>query len=264
MTAARRSRLTSFVLLLLLLNALPAFVVLEAAPGDTENWFVWTIHPDANARVLGVMYGNAFLLALTAWLGGSWAAARVAMLVVVPFSVAATAVTFSTLDPFLAHPRYELAYWIANYVVLCVCAPLAFTLEERRHRPAVRPEERHSAVERGGVGVLAGGLAVFGVSLLFQLPLRSALWPFAITPLVSRMLGVWFSSLALAHMWVAVEGDRHGARALGVASPMTGALLALVPLVQRDDVSDAGALAPYLALAVGLAMPALSLLARDR
>lgn len=60
--AARRSGLRSFVLALLLVNSLPAFVVLQAAPGDTERAFVWTIHPDENARLLGVRYGNAFLL----------------------------------------------------------------------------------------------------------------------------------------------------------------------------------------------------------
>jgi hypothetical protein len=72
----RRSPLTTLVLVLLLANALPAFVLLQAVPGRTEDWFVWTIHPDANARVLAVMYGNAFLLALAAWFARDWGAMR--------------------------------------------------------------------------------------------------------------------------------------------------------------------------------------------
>ena len=250
------------MLALLLVNAAPAFVVLQAAPGRTEDAFVWTIHPDANARVLGVMYGNAFVLTLTGWLGRSWAAARVAMVVVVPFSLAATAVTFLTLDPFLAHPWYELTYWLANYVVLCVCAPLAFALEERRRQLRPGPKEALHGIERAVLAVCAGGLVVFGLSLLFQLGLRDALWPFAITPLVSRILGVWFCSLALAHAWAAVDAGRLGARALIVASPLTGALLALVPLINRDDVTGSGALAAYLTLAFALTMPAVATLVR--
>ena len=79
--------------MLLLVNALPAFVVLQIVPDRTKDWFVWTIQPDANARVLGVMYGNAFLLAAVAWLAPTWPRLRVAMAVVVPFSVAVTIVT---------------------------------------------------------------------------------------------------------------------------------------------------------------------------
>src|SRR2546429_5985883 len=88
--------------LLLLVNALPAFVVLQAVPGRTSHYFVWTVHPAANARALGVMYGNAFLLAAVAWGERAWPRLRVTMVVVAPFAVAATIVTFLTLDPFLA------------------------------------------------------------------------------------------------------------------------------------------------------------------
>src|SRR2546423_15132570 len=89
---------------LLLVNALPAFFVLMAVPGHTSRYFVWTVHPAANARVLGVMYGNAFLLAAVAWREREWPRRRGTMAVVAPFAVAATSVTFFTLDPFLAPP----------------------------------------------------------------------------------------------------------------------------------------------------------------
>jgi len=69
---------------------------------------------------------------------------------------------------------------------------------------------------------------------------------------VSRILGVWLSALAAAHAWAALDGERSGARALVVAGPPTGALLALVPLIHRDDVVSAAALGPYLALAAAL------------
>jgi hypothetical protein len=46
-----RSPLTSLVLVLLLVNALPAFVVLQTVPNRTKDWFVWTIQPDATTAV---------------------------------------------------------------------------------------------------------------------------------------------------------------------------------------------------------------------
>jgi hypothetical protein len=175
------------------------------------------------------------------------------MVVVVPFSLAATVVTFLTLDPFLKHPWYELAYWIANYATLCICAPLAFALEERAAADRGAPGDPLRRSERTGIAIVGAWLLVFGASLLFELGLRSSLWPFPITPLVSRILGVWLCSLALAHAWAALEGDRRRARPLFVASPATGALLALVPLIHRGDLANgAGALAAYLSLALGL------------
>jgi hypothetical protein len=56
---------------LLVVNALPAFVNLMSIPDRTERWFVWTVKPPANARVLGVMYGSACLLGLLGYAGRS-------------------------------------------------------------------------------------------------------------------------------------------------------------------------------------------------
>lgn len=250
----RRSPLTSLVLALLIVNALPAFVVLQTVPGRTKDWFVWTIQPDANARVLGVMYGNAFLLAAVAWLAPSWPRVRVAMAVVVPFSVAATIVTLVTLDPFRKHPWYELAYWLVNYGILFVAAPLATVVEERRGGGRLPREVPSTRVARVVAAVVAAALLVYGVSLLFELSDVSSLWPFEITPLVSRILGVWLASLGIAHAFMAWEGDRLRARPLLVSSVFTGVLLALVPLIHHDDVRPGAAtsVTVYLALAAGL------------
>ena len=250
----RRSPLTTIVLALLLVNALPAFVVLQAVPGRTKDWFVWTIQPDANARVLGVMYGNAFLLAAVAWLAPTWPRVRVAMAVVVPFSVAATIVTLVTLDPFRKHPWYELAYWLVNYGILFVAAPLAAVVEERRGGGRLPPEAPSTPAARVATAVVAAALLVYGVSLLFELSVVSRLWPFEITPLVSRILGVWLASLGVAHALAAWDADRLRALPLLVASPVTGVLLALVPLIHRDDVRSGAttAVTLYLVLCAGL------------
>jgi hypothetical protein len=100
-----------------------------------------------------------------------------------------------------------------------------------------------------GFALLAGG-----IGLLFRLHPVTSLWPFALTPLVARILGVWLASLGLAHLRAAVDGDRLRAGPLLVASPLTGILLALVPLLHHGDVraGAGGALAAYLALAGAL------------
>jgi uncharacterized membrane protein HdeD (DUF308 family) len=99
---------------------------------------------------------------------------------------------------------------------------------------------------------LAAGclLLVAGIGLLFRLHPIARLWPFDLTPLVARIVGVWLASLGVAHLWAAADGDRARARPLLISSPLTGLLLALVPLLHRDDVTNG--VGAYLVLAAAL------------
>jgi hypothetical protein len=251
-----RSRAVTAVQAILVVNALPAFVNLMSIPDRTGRWFVWTVEPAANARVLGVMYGSACLLGLLGYAARTWPRQRATFVVVAPFAVAATIVTLVTLKPFRAHPWYELAYWLLMYSILCVLVPATFAVEERRHGGRLPVEEPFAAAGRAAVAVVSAFLLVAGVGLLFELSYATRLWPFALTPLVARILGVWLGCLGLASAWVVWDGDRRRARALLLSIPPTGVLLALVPLLHRDDLRDGatGARVAYLLLAGAMAV----------
>jgi hypothetical protein len=251
-----RSRAVTAVQAILVVNALPAFVVLMSVPDRTDRWFVWTVKPAANARVLGVMYGSACLLGLLGYAARTWPRQRATFVVVAPFAVAATIVTLVTLTPFRAHPWYELAYWLLMYSILFVVVPATFVVEEPRHGGRLPVEASFGPVGRGAVAVLGALLLAAGVGLLFELSYATRLWPFALTPLVARILGVWLGCLGLAHLWAVWDGDRKRARALLLSMPPTGALLALVPLLHRDDLRDGatGARVAYLLVAAAMAV----------
>jgi hypothetical protein len=261
-----RSQAVTLVQALLVVNSLPAFVNLMSIPGKTEHWFVWTVKPSANARVLGCMYGSACLLGLFGYAARTWPRQRATLVVVAPFSVAATLVTLVTLDPFLKHPWYELAYWLFMYSILFVLAPATFVLNERVSGGRLPAEDPFGTVTRGAVAALSALLIAAGIGLLFELSYAVRLWPFAITPLVARILGVWLGSLGLAHAWAAWDADRMRARALLLSMPPIGALLALVPLLHRGDLRDGptGALVAYLLLAGAMALVPLAGLPRRR
>jgi hypothetical protein len=235
-------------------------------PDRTDRWFVWTVEPAANARVLGVMYGSACLLGLLGYAVRTWPRQRATFVVVAPFAVAATVVTLVTLKPFRAHPWYELAYWLLMYSILFVLVPATFVVEERRRGGRLPVEERFAGGGRAAVAVLAALLLAAGIGLLFELSYATRLWPFAITPLVARILGVWLGCLGLAHAWAVWDGDRRRARALLLSIPPTGVLLALVPLLHRDDLRDGatGARVAYLLLAAAMAVLPLAGLAQPR
>jgi hypothetical protein len=180
--------------------------------------------------------------------------------------VAATIVTLVTLDPFRAHPWYELAYWLFMYSILFVLVPVTFSLNERAEGGRLPVEAPYASFARAAVAALGALLLVAGIGLLFELSYATRLWPFAITPLVARILGVWLGCLGLAHLWTTWDGDRLRAHALLLSMPLTGALLALVPLLHRDDLRDhpTGALVAYLVTAGAAVVIPLFALRRPR
>src|SRR5205085_5192462 len=166
---AVRSRAVTAVQAILVVNALPAFLVLMSVPDGTEHWFVWTVKPAANARVLGVMYGSACLLGLLGYAARTWPRQRATFAVVAPFAVTATIVTLVTLTPFRAHPWYGLAYWLLMYSLLFVAVPAVFATEERRHGGRLPVEAPFGSAARVAVAFLCAVLLAAGIGLLFEL-----------------------------------------------------------------------------------------------
>ena len=261
-----RSAAVTLIQAILFVNALPAFVNLISIPERTDRFFVWTVEPAANARVLGVMYGSACLLAVLGFAARTWPRQRVTFVVVAPFAVAATVVTLATLDPFRAHPWYELTYWLVMYSVLVVLAPATFAANELAQGGRLPVDEPIAPAARVLTGLLAAVLLGAGLGLLFELGYATRLWPFAITPLVARILGVWLASLGLACAWAAWDCDRLRARALLFSMPVVGVLLALVPALNRGDLRSGATEAriAYLLLATAIVVVPLAALHRAR
>jgi hypothetical protein len=250
-----------FVYLVLVANGLPAFIILMSLPGQTATWFVWTVNPQASAHLLGIMYGNALLLVLLGVTQPSWARARITLLVISIFSVIATIVTFLNLDPFLKHPWFHLTYWLSMYIILFFAAPVVFLVQERTHGGRLPVEVALSPLARVAVTASLVVLALAGVVLFIGPPFANTFWPWSLTPLVSRIVAVWLSSLAVAYCWALWDGDWLRTRLIFWQAIPTGAALALIPLLHTGDLRANASLALglYLVLAAGLA--ALNLLA---
>src|SRR5205807_785614 len=86
--------------------------------------------------------------------------------------------------------------------------PVTFFLNERASGGRLPVETPFAAGGRVAVAALSDLLLVAGVGLVFELSCATRLWPFAITPIVARILGVWLGCLGLAHTWAAWDGDR--------------------------------------------------------
>ncbi len=254
-----------FVEAFLVANALGAVFSLVLAPGS-EDWFTWTIAPDASARLLAVMYANAVLLGAIALAQRDWAHARVLVVLITVFALAATVMTLFQLDPFLAHPWYHLAYWLGGYAVLVATAPAVVVWQERRHGGRLPVELPMTRLQRAAGTAAGAAMAAAALALLASPARFSDVWPWDVAPLTGRLLGVWLGAFAVAYAWALWDGDWRRARPLYLAAPATGALLALVPALHQGDLraGAGGELAVYYGLALLVAAPGAALLARPR
>ncbi len=229
------------VQLVLLVNALPAFIVLSAVPSRTGDLFVWTVKPDASARLLAAMYGNAALLTLLTLGRKAWGDIRVAFVVFTLFSFAATIVTFFHLDPFLAHPRYFFVYWLVNYFFLFLVTPYVFIVEERAHGgrlPVAAPLSAGALTAAVAAGLVC---LVAGVVLFAGPGLANHIWPWPLALLVARIIGVWLTALGAAFAWAVWDRDAWRVRPIfGQALP-TAVLVGIVPVLHSGDLTDGGA-----------------------
>jgi hypothetical protein len=60
-------------------------------------------------------------------------------------------------------------------------------------------------------------------------------WPWAMTPLVARIIGVWLTAFAAAFAWAVWDGDAVRARPILWQALPTAVLIGIVPLVHRGD-----------------------------
>ena len=229
------SRGVKLVFLVLLANGLPAFIILMSIPGKTESFFVWTVRPEINARLLGVMYSNALMLVLFGALQRSWARVRITMVVITLFSVLATVLTFFYLKPFLAHPWYHLTYWLTMYLVLFVAAPFVFVTHERKGGGRLPVSILLTSAARAVAGSsLAVSLFSAGL-LLFRIDVVNQVWLWKLPPLVGGLIGVLFLTHAAAYAWALWDGDWLRVRPMFWQAPLTGLLFLLLPLIHRAD-----------------------------
>jgi hypothetical protein len=224
-----------FVLLTLLANGLPAFLILMSLPNMTEILFVWTIRPVINARLIGVMYSNAILLVGISAFQTKWKNVRINMVVITLFSILATILTFFYLKPFLAHPWYHLAYWLTMYLILFFAAPYVFLTHEKKYggRLPIQIPLNKSAKLLAGISLVIS--LICGLGLIFNIELVNQFWPWDMPPLVGGLIGVLFITHTAAYGWALWDGDWLRVRPMFWQAPIMGILLMLLPVIHPND-----------------------------
>jgi hypothetical protein len=209
----------------------PALVLL---PGSTDQFWAWEIRPDLSAVYVGAGYTFgattiALLLAV-----GRWRAALVPVVTTWPFAVVMLMATLVHRDRFF-DDRWQFWVWSAIYAYLPFALPVLWW-RNRRRDPGPRPDDVLVAPALSRVGLVAGiPVALLALLLVLSPSVAADVWPWPLTPLMSRVIGGWLLFIATGTLALFVERRYVAYRWFLASVSLWFGLLFVASLVHRDE-----------------------------
>ncbi len=204
---------------------------LYCLPWLAEEWYAWPIRPAINAGAMGAGYligvlgAGMGLFAVT-----RWRSIRPFMPPIFAIGVLLTIATLIHADRFRwASPLTWL--WIVVYVAIPIVAALVWSLQERDVKS--NPVAADGLATIAGVSVAIGGvIGVTGVIAFLMPQSIMSLWPWPLTPLMTRALASWYVFMGVL-LFVSGTTLRHVREIPIVHATVAGwamLLLLLIPL----------------------------------
>lgn len=219
-----------------------AFAVLYGVPDRTTEFFAWTIRPEMTPLLMGAGYGAGVYFFYRVATVERWhevASIFPGIATFTWFMAIATVLHWENFN----HSHQTFYLWVFLYAVTPVLIPALWILNGRTEPNAVEANvvELPRAVRLlgGGLGIVVVGSAV----ALFAVPeLMISVWPWAVSPLTTRILTGWFALFGVVNLFVARD-PRWSAARIPIQSQLLGFALVLagVPRVW-DDFDPANAL----------------------
>jgi len=222
----------------LLVLALANGLFLYLAPARAEGEYAWSIQPPINAACIGAGYlAGCVATGLVVFATRCWRSLRILPLALAVLAVTVLAATLIHADRF----RWDFPptwLWTAVYVAVPFAVPAFWRLQERREGLPPAPDARLRPL-RVGSAALGAVLAACGVAL-FVAPTRMAeLWPWALTPLLARVIAGWYLLAASVLLSAAVSLRRWHEVPIPYATLGAWSVLLLaLPAVYADDLAD--------------------------
>jgi hypothetical protein len=168
-----------------------AFVVLVPWPNDTARLFAWDIKPTLTPMVLGSVYLGGAYFFFRAFRAKEWHTVKGGFVPVGTFATLMGVATIAHWDKFL-HTHVAFWLWAGLYFTTPFLVFWAFLANRKHDAPATGADPLLS-VGVSRVIAVVGGLSLLTGVFLFLLPNRAVtIWPWALTPLTSRVVGAIF------------------------------------------------------------------------
>jgi hypothetical protein len=222
----------------LLVLALANGLFLYLVPGRAEVDYAWAIKPPINAACIGAGYlAGCVATGLVVFRARSWRSLRVLPLALAVLSVTVLAATLIHEDRFF----WDYAptwVWTAVYATVPLIVPAFWWLQERGGAPAP-PADRRLTPLRVQSAAMGAVLAAVGLALLTAPALMADVWPWPLTPLLSRVIAGWYLLAASVLLTSAFSLRRCHEVPIPYATLATwSALLLALPALYGGDLAD--------------------------
>jgi hypothetical protein len=216
-----------------------AFIVLYGLPADTDKWFAWTIRPTMTPMTLGAVYLGGAYFFVRAFRAPAWHTVKSGFVAVGTFASLMGVATVLHWDRF---NHDHVAFWLWGGLYFTTPFLVWGVWAANRGRGTV-PGPDDLMLARAARNIMAGtGVLAVGAGLyLFLLPSEAIEnWPWALTPLTSRVLGAVFM-LGIAGLGVLTDARWTAARIMLQVQVfmLTLILLAVVRARGEFDTSNA-------------------------
>lgn len=208
-----------------------ATIMLYGFPHRTGDLFAWPINPEMTALVMGAGYGTGVYYFYRVATGDEWhrvGAILPGISLFVWFMGVATALHWQNFTQ--SHPSFWM--WTILYAVGPIVLPLIWIRNNRTDpRPALADAPMLPNVVRlAAIG--SGAVIVLLAVVLFAVPAPLIeYWPWAVSPLTSRVLLGWFALLGAVNLAAGLD-QRWSAARLPVQTQLIGFGLMIIAVAR--------------------------------
>ncbi len=214
-----------------------AFVILFGFPDRTEQLFAWTIAPEMTPLIMGAGYGTGVYFFIRVTMGASWHRVAPVFPGIAVFTWFMAGATFLHWENF-NHSHITFYAWVSLYIVAPVLIPGLWLLN-RQTDPRDSAEGSHLMPRwlRAGAAVSGGIITATAIVFFFIPDVMIDHWPWAVSPLTSRILLGWFVLFGVANLMLSFDTRWSAARILA-HSQIIGFSLVLVGAFRAWDNID--------------------------
>ena len=199
--------LTRWVLGIVVVFLVTAFVILFFMPDRTGELFAWHITPNLSSMFLGAAcLGGAWILSQVA-IGKYWHRVHAVFPAVTVFTVAMLIATILHWDRF-AHGNIASLIWVFLYIVSPVLIPFLWIYN--RPTDTHQPEASDAVISPMVrlVTRILGTVVLLFITIGFLFPtIPISIWPWKLTPLTARILCGWLSVIGIS-AWMLSSDSR--------------------------------------------------------
>jgi hypothetical protein len=182
-----------------------AFISLYSYPGETGVYFAWAINPDLTPLLMGAGYGAGVYFFYRVVTVEEWHRVHVLFPGIAVFTLAMGIATYLHWDAFVLG-RFSTWLWVFLYVVTPVLIPALWVVNGRTDPGVVVSGEAVVPPVIRWISGVVGIVLTFAIVVLFVFPeLMIEQWPWAVSPLTSRVLLGWAAVFSVVNVFFAFE-----------------------------------------------------------